>query len=302
MLAPAGVRWTVISCLRDGAPPGAAAPYDGPMDERTVSESAPWPVVVRSRWRDPGYTRGEIHTLVGMLLGLSWAVGVGIVLTGRFDPVLLLFPAALAGWIAFVWSRRKPGNVTLELGPDRLHVTRDGVAPLDLAVPRDDAGWVVAAAATVGSSERIVLLLDEPGNELGRFRAIIAPVEIAPAAGADPDAVAAWWADRMPEGTSPSAPPPLLPIGALIGEWWPDPAHRIGLRNNGGRIPWVEPSIREWPAKDRSHRRKAAAITAVVMLVFAGLAIRAGTTTALVAVIPPAIGGMLAGARALFRR
>ncbi|HEX5827814.1 MAG TPA: hypothetical protein VFY23_09860 [Candidatus Limnocylindrales bacterium] len=282
--------------------------------EEPAGHAPTWPVVVRSRWHDPGYTRGEMQTLVGILLGLTWAVAVGIVMSGRFDPVLLLFPGALGGWIAFVWARRRPGTIALELAPDRLHVTRDGVDPLDFTVARDAAGWVVVASATLGSSERVVLLLDEPGNELARFRGIIAPVEIsvAPGAGGAPAAaddagrdgaagVAAWWAAHMPAGTTPPAPPPVLPIAALVGEWWPDPARRIGLRNNGGRIPWVEPALPEWPAARRSHRRKAAAITAVVMLVLIGLAVRAGTTPALVAVIPPAVGGMLAGARNLFR-
>jgi hypothetical protein len=273
--------------------------------EEPAGHAPTWPVVVRSRWHDPGYTRGEMHTLVGILLGLTWAVVVGIVMSGQFDPVLLLFPGALAGWIAFVWTRRRPGTITLELTPDRLHVTRDGVDPLDVTVPRDAAGWVVVASATLGSSERVVLLLDEPGNEIGRFRGLIAPVEItvAPAAadGAADAGVAAWWAAHMPAGTTPSAPPPVLPIAALVGEWWPDPARRIGLRNNGGRIPWVEPALPAWPAARRSHRRKAAAITAIVMLVLIGLAVRAGTTPALVAVIPPAVGGILAGARNLIR-
>jgi hypothetical protein len=252
------------------------------------AEPVAWPVTVHARWTDPGYTRGEFHVLLGMLAGTAWAVAVVHALGATQNWLLLLFPTALAAWAVFIWTRRRPAALALELSPEGLHLVRTGANPIDLEIPRAEAGWVVAAAATLGAADRIVLLLDEPGNELVRFRGIVAPVEIT---GTADDG---WWTATMPAGTTLATPPTVLPVAALVGEWWPDPAHRLALKGNGARIRWVEPTLARWQAADQSHRRTITVVIVVLLVFLLVGAVRAGSPTSLLAVIPPVAIGIVA--------
>lgn len=275
-------------------------PAHTPADATDAPDApAPWPVTVHARWTDPGHTRGEFLAVLGLFIGTTWAVGFVLITGASSDLVLALFPLALAAWAAFLFARRNPVDLELTLAPERLTFVRGGIDRLELVVPRDDPGWVVAARMTVGALDRLLLILDEPGNERTRFRATVAAVTFD---GLDGPGVAAWWPEAMPAGTSPATPPATLPVAPLVGDWWPDPTHRLSLRGNGARIRWAEPTMTAWPRDDLRRRRTVLAVSAVVLGVLVLGALRGGTTTALVAIVPPAILGIAAVAAWLFGR
>jgi hypothetical protein len=272
------------------------------MAEPAPIASTDWPITVIALCHDPGYSVREVRWWSYALAGVLWLIGATLVLETRTDPRGFLLVVLIVGWIGWQWFRRRPADLELILGPDRLRI-RDTLAGTPATqLEREDAGALLAAESGVDWRERFLMLTDENGQEVLRLRAGRAAVVFPDAR----DAPESWWRSVMPPGTSPERPPSHLSATALIGTWWPRPDQRWSVRGSAGvPRPWGEGDLATYEAWDRRQRRRNGLLVIGIVLVGIVLATVFGsgswTVADLIVVGPPLLAFLVLLVREVLR-
>ena len=260
-----------------------------------------WPITVVARWHDPGFSVRDAAVYAVIAIGLVWITTVPALLGGRVDlrgPVVAVLVGAMFGWR---WFRRRPADLELELGPERLRIRTRAANAFAEQLDRADAGALFAAETGLDWHERYVFMTDRSGRSLPRIRAREAAIEFVDKAGATDS----WWGSTMPPGTSQSAPPERLPVTGLLGAWWPDPEARASIRGEANvRRKWKEGelvSLADWERRQRRlHGVILTGLTGVPLLLSVVFS-ASWTIASLVAVGPLLLVGLAAGLWLLLR-
>ena len=281
-----------MACL--GYPPPS-------MSTASDATDRDWPITVVARWHDPGFSVRDAAVYVAIAVALVWMTSVPALLGGRVDlrgPVVAVLAGAILGWR---WVRRRPADLELELGPERLRIRTSAPNAFAEQLDRADAGALFAAETGLDWHERFVFMTDKTGRYLPRIRARWAAVEFVDQA----RATDAWWKATIPPGASQSAPPTRLPVTGLLGAWWPSSESRASIRGEANvRRKWKEGELASLPDWERRQRRLHGAILTGLVgvpLLLAVLFSTSWTIASVVSVVPLLLVGLAAGLWLLLR-
>jgi hypothetical protein len=232
-----------------------------------------------------------------LLIGWLWILVATIIFEGRVEPGLVVVALLLGGWLGWQWIRRRAAAFQMILGPAELWIREAAPGSTAVEVPRHAAGALLAAESGLDWRERLIVLTDEEGQELVRFRAGLASVQVRDTAGA----TESWWRSNMPPMTSPRTPPSVVSAVALLGAWWPRPDQRWSVRGSfGARRPWREGDLAGYDAWDRRQRRQNGLVLALLLLFVYGLTIVGAwplTLADAVTYLPPGVTGLVLATR-----